>query len=50
MKNLMGTPLGLHLFSDRNLKSREDFGMHYNVAHLDFCNPKTLAVEERKLN
>ena len=43
-----GYALGLHLFSDRNSKSRGDFSMHFNAEHLDLCNPKTLAVEERK--
>ena len=40
--------LGLHLFSDHNLKNRDDFYKNYTVALIDFCSPKILDVKEHK--
>jgi len=40
--------LGLHLFSDHNLKDRDDFDKNYTVALIDFCSPKILDVKEHK--
>ena len=36
----------MHLFSDHNLKNRDDFDKNYTVALIDFCSPKILEVKE----
>ena len=40
--------LGHHLFSEHQLKNRNDFDLSYNVSLLDFCSPSILVVKKHK--